>query len=72
MAVGAELPLDLLAVEGVFAGRVVVAAGGKSAACKRVSFQSAGTGQPTPAVSARFRYSCTVLTDIEQLRAIWR
>ena len=56
MASGAELPLDLFAVEGIIAqGREAVATGGKSAACRRASFQSAGSGQPTAAVSARFR-----------------
>jgi hypothetical protein len=37
-----------------------------------VSFHSAGIGQPMPAASARFRYSWKVLTEIAQLRAIWR
>src|SRR6202453_464197 len=36
------------------------------------SFQPSGNGQPTPAASARSRYSWTVLSPIRQLRAICR
>src|SRR5882724_4884040 len=36
------------------------------------SLQSSGNGQPTPAASARSRYSWTVLSPIRQLRAICR
>jgi hypothetical protein len=36
------------------------------------SLQSSGNGQPTPAASARSRYSWTVLSPIQQLRAICR
>src|SRR5437660_6587901 len=45
---------------------------GKSAASRRVSSQPSASGQPSLAASARFKYSCTVLTEIEQLRAICR
>lgn len=52
--------------------RAGVAVTGNSAACNCVSFQSTGWGQRMPVASARFKYSWTVLTDIEQRRAIWR
>src|SRR5437899_12099336 len=45
---------------------------GNSAASRRVSSHPSGSGQPTLADAARFKYSCTVLTEIEQLRAICR
>src|SRR5713226_8655965 len=45
---------------------------GNSTASKRASSQPSGSGQWRLAASARFKYSCTVLTEIEQLRAICR
>src|ERR1017187_3837541 len=46
--------------------------GGNNPASSRASSQPSGSGQPTLATSARFKYSETVLTEIEQLRAICR
>src|SRR5450432_106774 len=45
---------------------------GNSAASRRASSQPSGSGQPTLAAAALFKYSCTVLTETEQLRAICR
>src|ERR1017187_4308088 len=45
---------------------------GNSAASRRASSQPSASGQPRLAAAARFKYSCTVLTEIEQLRAICR
>src|SRR5437773_6822524 len=45
---------------------------GNSAASRRASSQPSASGQPRLAAVARFIYSCTVLTEIEQLRAICR
>src|SRR5664279_5492846 len=53
-------------------GRGGTSEGGNSAAAKRVSSQPSGSGQPILAAAARFKYSCTVLTESEQLRAICR
>src|ERR1022692_2183257 len=53
-------------------GCVGVPVGGNRAASRRASSQSSGSGQTRLAASARFKYSCTVLTEIEQLRAICR
>src|ERR1035438_2735904 len=53
-------------------GRGGTSGGGNSAAAKRASSQPSGSGQPTLATAARFKYSCTVLTESEQLRAICR
>src|SRR5664279_3940239 len=53
-------------------GRGGTSGGGNSAASKRASSQPSGSGQPTLAAAARFKYSCTVLTESEQLRAICR
>src|SRR5664280_245063 len=53
-------------------GRGGTSGGGNSAAAKRASSQPSGSGQPIWATAARFKYSCTVLTESEQLRAICR
>src|ERR1017187_1762525 len=53
-------------------GRGGTSGGGNSAAAKRASSQPSGSGQPTLATAARFKYSWTVLTESEQLRAICR
>src|ERR1035441_3583190 len=53
-------------------GRGGTFGGGNSAAAKRASSQPSGSGQPILAAAARFKYSCTVLTESEQLRAICR
>ena len=53
-------------------GRGGASGGGNSAAAKRASSQPSGSGQPILAAAARFKYSCTVLTESEQLRAICR
>src|ERR1035438_7065823 len=53
-------------------GRGGTSGGGNSAAAKRASSQPSGSGQPTLAAAARFKYSCTGLTESEQLRAICR
>src|SRR5882724_11799143 len=45
---------------------------GNRAASRWASSQSSGSGQLRLAEAARFKYSCTVLTEIEQLRAICR
>src|ERR1035437_8817621 len=45
---------------------------GNNAASRRASSQPSANGQPRLAAVARFKYSCTVLTEIEQLRAICR
>src|ERR1035438_10541874 len=53
-------------------GRGGTSGGGNSAFAKRASSQPSGSGQPILAAAARFKYSCTVLTESEQLRAICR
>jgi len=53
-------------------GRACVAVAGKSLVCNCMPVHSAGMDRPTTPVSARRRYSWKVLSEFEQLRAIWR